>query len=80
VARYGEHFIKRQDPKGRNYYWATGDPPPNDEGHPTDLSVLAQGYVSLTPLHYNLTSSEMIAKMAAWPWPESIGPEDPAQP
>src|SRR5262245_37897213 len=23
VARYGEHFEKRVDPRGRNYYWAT---------------------------------------------------------
>jgi 5'-nucleotidase len=66
VARYGEHFIKRQDPKGRNYYWATGDPPPTDEGHPTDLSVLAQGYASLTPLLYNLSNPAMIATMADW--------------
>ena len=28
VERYGEHFEKRTDPRGRNYYWATGDPPP----------------------------------------------------
>ena len=27
VERYGEHFIRRQDPKGRDYYWATNDPP-----------------------------------------------------
>jgi len=36
VERYGEHFIKRQDPKGRNYYWATGDPPPAETDHETD--------------------------------------------
>lgn len=67
VARYGEHFIKRQDPKGRNYYWATGDPPPSLDGHDTDLSVLAQGYASLTPLHFNLTEPKMLARMVEWP-------------
>ena len=67
VARYGEHFIKRQDPKGRNYYWATGDPPPAEEGHATDLSVLAEGYASLTPLHYTLTNPDLIHRMAGWP-------------
>lgn len=66
VARYGEHFIKRQDPKGRNYYWATGDPPPSQEGHATDLSVLAEGYASLTPLRFNLTNPEMLERMADW--------------
>ncbi len=28
VERYGEHFEKRTDPRGRSYYWATSDPPP----------------------------------------------------
>jgi 5'-nucleotidase len=66
VARYGEHFVKRHDPRGRAYYWATGDPPPHDEGHPTDLSVLTDGYASLTPLHFNLTKSAMLEVMNGW--------------
>jgi 5'-nucleotidase len=66
VARYGEHFIKRTDPKGRTYYWATGDPAPGDEGHPTDLSVLSEGYASLTPLHFNLTKAAMLQAMEGW--------------
>ncbi len=66
IARYGEHFIKRQDPKGRNYFWATGDPPPNAEAHDTDLSVLAQGFASLTPLHYDLTHHGLMQQMGAW--------------
>jgi 5'-nucleotidase len=28
VAHYGERFQKRTDPRGRAYYWATGEPPP----------------------------------------------------
>ena len=28
LERYGQNFIKRTDPKGRNYYWAAGEPPP----------------------------------------------------
>lgn len=66
VARYGEHFIKRQDPKGRNYYWASGDPPPPKEPHETDLSALAEGYVTLTPLHFDLTHRPMMADMHEW--------------
>jgi 5'-nucleotidase len=66
VARYGEHFVKRHDPKGRAYYGATGDPAPNYEGHPTDLSVLTEGFASLTPLHFNLTKSAMLEAMEGW--------------
>src|SRR5687767_6791978 len=45
IARYGESYIKRTDPKGRTYYWATNDPPPQPGEVETDLTALSQGYV-----------------------------------
>lgn len=66
VARYGEHFIKRTDPKGRTYYWATDEPPPPEGDHPTDLSALEQGYVTLTPLQYDMTKHDSLATMQNW--------------
>ncbi len=66
VARYGEHFIKRQDPKGRTYYWATSDPPPRHAEHETDLSALASGDITLTPLDYDLTKTVELAAMKSW--------------
>lgn len=66
VNRYGEHFIKRQDPKGRTYYWATNDPPPEPTEEETDLSTLAQGHISLTPLHYDMTQHAVLRPMQSW--------------
>jgi 5'-nucleotidase len=66
VTRYGERFEKRIDPWGRDYYWATGLPRPAATSHETDLSALAKGYVSLTPLHYNLTRQTALAEMEHW--------------
>lgn len=67
VARYGEHYVKRVDPRGRNYYWATNDPPPRlEEGHETDLTALAKGYVTLTPLQYDMTKHGLLAQMQQW--------------
>jgi 5'-nucleotidase len=66
VSRYGEHYIKRTDPRGRAYYWATNDPPPRPEGHDTDLIALTQGFVTLTPLQYNMTRHTVLAEMAGW--------------
>ena len=66
VSRYGEHYIKRQDPKGRDYFWATNDPPPQCEGKETDMSVLAEGYASLTPLHFDLTEPQLLESMLNW--------------
>jgi 5'-nucleotidase len=66
VARYGEHFIKRKDPKGRTYYWATGDPPPQADGPETDLTELSAGFVTLTALDFDLTKKEMLETMRGW--------------
>lgn len=66
VNRYGEHFIKRKDPKGRTYYWATNEPPPEPTEEETDLSVLARGEISLTPLYYDMTQHAVLRQMQGW--------------
>lgn len=66
VERYGEHFIKRQDPRGRDYFWATGEPPPRHVHHETDLSALEKGFVTLTPLQYDMTHHETLREMEQW--------------
>ena len=63
VARYGEHFIKRTDPRGRSYFWATNDPPPKDDGAETDLTAITKGHITLTPLQYNMTKHAELAEM-----------------
>lgn len=66
VERYGEHFIRRQDPKGRDYFWATNDPPPKRTDHETDLTALADGHVTVTPLKYDLTAPDLLRPMQGW--------------
>ncbi len=66
VARYGESYEKRTDPRGRSYYWATSDPPPRPGGHETDLTALDKGYVTLTPLHFDLTRHHLLPDMERW--------------
>ena len=63
MAAYGDDFIRRQDPKNRTYYWATNDPPPKPESLETDLSLLEQGQIVLTPLQYNLTNQAAMESM-----------------
>jgi 5'-nucleotidase len=65
VSRYSEYFIKRKDPKGRTYYWAAGEPPPLGEQE-TDLTLLNQGFVALTPLQYDLTKQSTLHEMENW--------------
>jgi 5'-nucleotidase len=72
VARYGEEFEKRTDPRGRSYYWATGEPPPPPAGVETDLSALYKGYLTLTPLDFDLTKRPLLQTMQQW----SLGTSD----
>jgi 5'-nucleotidase len=66
VARYGEEFEERRDPRGRRYFWATGDPPPIATDHETDLSALRKGCVTLTALDYDLTKTIETKAMESW--------------
>ena len=68
VEQYGVKFEKRSDPRGRSYYWAAGDPPIASGDEESDLSALEKGYITLTPLHYNMTQRDMLDTMQAWDW------------
>ncbi len=70
VEQYGEKFEKRVDPRGRNYYWAVGKAPTSRGGEETDLSALEKGYITLTPLHYNMTKRDLLDTMQGWHWGE----------
>ncbi|MEX0713595.1 MAG: 5'/3'-nucleotidase SurE [Pirellulales bacterium] len=66
VSRYGEKFEKRTDPRGRSYFWATSDPPPPPGDQETDLTALAKGFVTLTPLDFDLTKRVVLSEMERW--------------
>jgi len=54
-AKYEEDFIERQDPHGRHYYWLTGEFVNFDKAKDTDVWALANGYVSVVPVQFDLT-------------------------
>ncbi len=57
-------IVKGVDPRGYPYYWfglgATQETP----GHATDLEAIAEGYVTVTPLHLDLTHYGLIPTLA----------------
>jgi len=69
VVHYGERFERRIDPWERAYYWATGEPRPPRSPQETDLSALAEGCVTITPLDYNMTKKAVLAEMQQWQFP-----------
>lgn len=53
---YRELYEKRKDPWGRAYFWITGQMTRDFEQEPdSDLRALKDGYVSITPVHFDLT-------------------------
>jgi len=66
TASYDDIFDVRTDPRGGKYFWMTGDAY-RDAAHPdSDVELLAAGYVTVTPLQYNLTDVELLATAAKW--------------
>lgn len=62
--RYVNIFDKRTDPRGKVYFWMGGEPFDLDEEDPnTDIWAVKEGYVSITPLHFDLTDHSFIGSL-----------------
>ena len=62
-----EEMIRRTDPRGRPYFWITGGETPAAEPDPeSDQMALADGYVTLTPLQFDLTDRGRLKTVAGW--------------
>jgi 5'-nucleotidase len=62
-AKYEEDFMERQDPHGRMYFWLTGEFVNFDKGKDTDVWALANGYVSIVPVQFDMTHYEQKSKL-----------------
>ncbi|MEM9291785.1 MAG: 5'/3'-nucleotidase SurE [Acidobacteriota bacterium] len=51
---YQQSLVEKLDPRGRKYYWIAGSPVWTEE-EGTDHAAVSSGYVSVTPLHLDLT-------------------------
>jgi 5'-nucleotidase len=63
---YRDELIVRHDPRGRPYYWIDGAEPEDHAEEGTDVAAVADGYVSLTPAHMDLTSHRWLEELRAW--------------
>jgi len=61
---YRDLLVRREDPRGRPYYWIGGEAPTGVPEPGTDFGALAEGYVSVTPLHLDLTDHQMVSALA----------------
>ena len=62
-ANWEEEFEERTDPKGRVYYWLTGKFVNYDKGEDTDEWALANHYVSVVPVQFDVTAHSSLSSI-----------------
>ena len=65
VRGFGGYIVERTDPRGGSYYWIAYAPGEHEVDDQADISAVREGYISVTPLHLDLTHEAMRRKLAA---------------
>ena len=60
-----ESFEKRSDPRDNVYYWMTGEKVESEQSIETDIGALAAGYVTITPIQYDLTRYDLLDSLGS---------------
>lgn len=58
--------IQASDPRGRPIYWVGANGEEKEEGPGTDFYAVRNGYVSVTPLHIDLTRHAALSDLDSW--------------
>jgi 5'-nucleotidase len=73
--RYGEIIVRKVDPRGKAYYWIGGKEPSWEASEESDYAAVTAGFISITPLHLDLTNPTAVKELRGWefPWDASDG-------
>lgn len=68
VTKLGKRFftdvvVEKVDPRGKKYYWIGGDMVRWEGGKDADFYAISKGYISITPLHLDLTNFSSIEEL-----------------
>lgn len=66
TSRFGERVERRVDPRGRTYFWPSPELEVPEDPEDTDVAALAAGYVTVTPLKFDLTAHDVLPRCQAW--------------
>ncbi|MBN2136130.1 MAG: 5'/3'-nucleotidase SurE [Acidobacteria bacterium] len=64
--KYKQYVDEIKNPRGKTYYWIGGDQPEWEKIENSDYQVVNNGYVSVTPLHLDLTDYAFLDKLNKW--------------
>tara|TARA_B100000686_G_C16737243_1_gene944385 strand:+ start:329 stop:1084 length:756 start_codon:yes stop_codon:yes gene_type:complete len=65
-TRVIEAFQKRVDPRNNAYYWMEGEIEWDYSQKGSDSSMLNKGYISITPIHHDLTHYKTLEELRDW--------------
>ncbi|WP_448590131.1 5'/3'-nucleotidase SurE [Thermodesulfobium sp.] len=63
LRNYKNLIETRVDPKGEKYYWLYGVPDETSSDIDSDINAIKRKYVSITPLHWDLTNISLLEKI-----------------
>ncbi len=63
---FSDVVIEKKDPRGKKYYWIGGEIDRWEGGEDSDFSAVSSGYISITPLHFDMTNYSSIEKLKGW--------------
>jgi len=61
-----EPVVKTRDPRGRPMYWIGLAGPGQDAGPGTDFDAIRRGFISITPIHVDLTRYQALEQVSGW--------------
>lgn len=63
---FSESLMETKDPWGRRMYWIGGGQISWSGGEDSDFRAVEDGYISVTPLHLDLTNYDLLEDVRAW--------------
>jgi len=72
TSRFEERFERRNDPRGNVYYWLMGEKFIENGNPDNDSVALRQNKITITPIHYDLTSERELERLRTIPLPSRI--------
>jgi 5'-nucleotidase len=61
-------YERRQDPRGRDYFWNTSVFKLGQTEDDTDVAALRDQYITVTPLQYDLTDHTLVKQWGNGKW------------
>jgi 5'-nucleotidase len=61
-----EPVVKTKDPRGREMYWIGPAGAEQDAGPGTDFDAVRRNFISVTPIHVDLTRYQALDQVAGW--------------